>query len=429
MTTFDYTENDLRTPEGNNDLGSFAMFFQRMLYKEVIFPSDLVKPLDTWYGKQLYGVVDQVQNSIVPSRANLVNIPSAATPNLLALNFVVDAFEDLVAHMQKAVIIGVAKRNGTPLLTNMKAERGYVDPNSIYRQYLQQIYLNFVNSRKAQELEDMTNFDSYLSQMMTYLRQIATNVPVTKTAFMVSGMCSMVNSGLTICIDNGPAEEDAYKYQTFIDDPNFDFYLQAAKKFGLSVNKNMPWMLTADLFSDAILKYTNTYILPDGSLVGETNFFDAYYTPTYLTDITILRGLIVDVYKNFVAAKPLYETTRDPHHVHTRYRAPLPTHAHDLLTDKQMLYLYLDLRDNETANTLPATTTMKRNIRDVYSLRPDPSLTAVQNAAGYINGVYRDYIYDSSYLLTLDLFSNLGLDNPSTRGSMSTTGRITQSTY
>jgi hypothetical protein len=77
----------------------------------------------------------------------------------------------------------------------------------------------------------------------------------------------------------------------------------------------------------------------------------------------------------------------------------------DILTDKQMLYLYLDLRDNETANTLPATTTMKRNIRDVYSLRPDPSLTAVQNAAGYINGVYRDYIYDSSYLLTLDLFS------------------------
>jgi hypothetical protein len=323
MTTFDYTEEDLRTPEGNNNLGSYGLFFQRMLYKEVIFPSDLVKPLDTWYGKQLYGVVDQVQNSITAKQATLVTIPSAVNPNLLAMNFMVDAFEALVAHMKKGLIIGVLNREGSPLLTSMKAQKAYVDPSNIYRQYLEQIYQNFIASRTQAQLNAITNFDSYVPQMMQYLRFIASSVPVTKTAFMTSGLCSSVNSGLTICIANGHAGDDAYKYQEFIDDPNFNFYLQAAKKFGLSVNKNMPWMLTADLFSDACLHYLNGYILPNGSLVNKENFFDSYYNPTYLEDVDILQNLIIQVYKNFVDQNPLYESTTGCHTT-TRYRGFLP---------------------------------------------------------------------------------------------------------
>ena len=428
MTTFDYTEEDLRTPEGNNNLGSYGLFFQRMLYKEVIFPSDLVKPLDTWYGKQLYGVVDQVQNSIIANRANLVTIPSAVDPNLLAMNFVVDAFEALAAHMRKGLVIGVLNRTGTALLTNMKAQKAYVDPNNIYRQYLQQVYENFAQSRSRTQMNAITNFDSYLSQMMDYLRSIATTVPVTKTAFMTSGLCSAINSGLTICIDTGHAGDDAYKYQTFIDDPNFDFYLRAAKKFGLSVNKNMPWMLTADLFSDAILHYLNNYILPDGSLVNQDNFFDTYYNPTYLQDINLIKNLIVQVYRNLVEQNPIYEESHNCQ-IKIRYRDLLPSNALELLDDKKMLHLYLDLRNRETGNALPVTPKIKREIRDVYTLQPDTSISKLQNAAEYINVLYRDYIYDSSYLLTLDVLASFRLDNQARSATISTAGAVTQQLY
>ena len=105
MTTFNYTEADLRLPTGDNGLTSYALFFQRMLYKEAIFPSSLVAPLDTWYGKQLYGVVDQTQNSIIAAPENLTPIPTAVTPNLVALNFMVEAFEAFVAHMRKGVVV------------------------------------------------------------------------------------------------------------------------------------------------------------------------------------------------------------------------------------------------------------------------------------------------------------------------------------
>ena len=39
FTTFDYTEEDLENPTGRNSLSSRAMFFQRSLYKEVIYPT------------------------------------------------------------------------------------------------------------------------------------------------------------------------------------------------------------------------------------------------------------------------------------------------------------------------------------------------------------------------------------------------------
>jgi len=434
MTTFNYTEDDLRLPAGDNGLTSYALFFQRMLYKEVIFPSSLVAPLDTWYGKQLYGVVDQTQNSIIAAPQNLTAIPTAVTPNLVALNFMVEAFEDFAAHMRKGVVMGVLRADGTPLLRDMKAKRAYIDPSNIYRQFQQQVYSGFIKSRKVEQLNQIRSFETYLPQMLNYLRLVSQTVPVTKTGFMVSGICSVVNSGLTISIDNGPADDDAYKYQQFIDDPNFSFYLRAAKKFGLSVNKNMPWMLTADLFSDAILKYLNGYILPDGSLVNETNFFETYYQPTHFADVTILKTFIINAYKNFVEQKPLYEvekfsSTCNTTSINTKYRVQLPPDAHDLLTDKQLLYLYLDLRDNETGNSRPPTSKIKREIQSVYSLRPDSSLTAVQNAAEYINLLYRDYIYERSYLMTADVFTRLGLDNQARSGNISTAGAVTQQLY
>jgi|14BtaG_2_1085337.scaffolds.fasta_scaffold21877_1 hypothetical protein len=434
MTTFNYTEDDLQAPIGDNGLSSYALFFQRMLYKELIFPSSLVAPLDTWYGKQLYGLVDQSQNIVTPGLANLRAIPTAVTRNLLALNFVVEAFEDFAAHMRKGVIMGVLRKDGNILLTDMKAKRAYVDPTNIHRQYLQQVYSGFIKSRKQDQLNQISTFEAFLPQMMQYLRTMSKTVPVTKSGFMVSGICSVVNSGLTISIDNGPAGDDAYKYQQFINDPNFSFYLRAAKKFGLSVNKNMPWMLTADLFSDAILKYLNTYILPNGSLIGKTNFFETYYDPVCLVDVGIIKTFIINSYKNFVESHPLYEIEKysprcNTTTVQTKYRTQIPNNASDLITDKQLLYLYLDMRNNESKGARPPTPKIKREIQNVYSLRPDQSITSTQNASEYISLLYRDFIYEPSYLFTLDIFSQLGLDNQARTGTISTAGAVTQQLY
>jgi hypothetical protein len=116
MTTFNYTSFDLQNPGGNNGLSSFALYFQRILYKEAIYPNNVKLPLDTWYDKPYYGRIDREQNTIIAKYESLQPVPSSAVSNLLCLNFVADAFSDFVTHMKNAFILGVVQ----PLNANEK---------------------------------------------------------------------------------------------------------------------------------------------------------------------------------------------------------------------------------------------------------------------------------------------------------------------
>ena len=88
MTTFDYTQFDLQNPSGNNGLSSFALYFQRLMYREAIYPANLKAPLDTWYDKQYYGRIDRKQNTIIPDIDDLAPLQTVGRQNLFALNFV-----------------------------------------------------------------------------------------------------------------------------------------------------------------------------------------------------------------------------------------------------------------------------------------------------------------------------------------------------
>ena len=131
MTTFNYTLFDLQNPAGRNGLSSFAMYFQRAMYKEAVYPTNIPAPLDTWYDKQYYGRVDQQQNTIIPSYDNLAPLTTAARQNLFALNFVAQAFEDFASHMRNATILGVLATDGTnEKIFNPEAYQAYNDPSS-----------------------------------------------------------------------------------------------------------------------------------------------------------------------------------------------------------------------------------------------------------------------------------------------------------
>ena len=120
-TTYDYTTEDLANPVGNNSLSSRAKFYQRSLYKEAIYPTDIVRPLDSWYDKNLYGRVNQQQTVIIPSQEDLVQIQYGVQPNMFSLSFVNRAFTDFVEHMKTAYMTNCINRNGNPSLINIRA--------------------------------------------------------------------------------------------------------------------------------------------------------------------------------------------------------------------------------------------------------------------------------------------------------------------
>ena len=136
MTTFNYTEDDVASPSGNNKLSSRAKFFQRSMYKEVIYPEDVTMPLDSWYDKNLFGRVDPNQRVIVPFDSNLVQVSHAATMGIYCLNFLNDAFSDFVIHMQNAYLTNCINRAGNPALFRIKAVRAYEDPDVRYGTFM-----------------------------------------------------------------------------------------------------------------------------------------------------------------------------------------------------------------------------------------------------------------------------------------------------
>lgn len=197
--------------------------------------------------------MDRVQNTIIPAFSNLVPLRTVAVQNRFALNFVVEAFEEFAAHMRSATILGVLRTdNANDKIYNMKAYQAYNDPTRIYGEYTQQLYNSYLAGLTLDENNKITNFRTFVSSWFNYLNEVAAFIPVTKTSYLLTDACNSFISGLSVSIDLGPAQNDEYKYDNWISDPNFEFYIKAAKKFGLIVNKNTPWVLTADLFSDAI---------------------------------------------------------------------------------------------------------------------------------------------------------------------------------
>ena len=430
--------NTEATPFGNNDLSSYALYFQRLYYKNDIYPSSIVKPLDTWYDKQLYGMVDKTQNTITPRPDQMRAIGPSIDPSIRAFNFVADAFEGLVKHMQKGVITGVLDHKGNLKLTDMKAHVGYRSSTNIYAQYLEQVYTAFIENLPLKDYNEITNFQTFTDKVTAYLKRLSLSLPVTQTNYQLSGITNTLSSGLSVAIDIGQAQNDTYKYNNFISDPNFQFYIKAAKKFGFTVNKNMPWILTADLFSDAIMKYLANYRTSDYTFVTKGSFFDLYYNRTYLNDMDFIQSLIANGYKQFVQNSPLYETTTiadarcgetAPFNFESHLRPMLPMDQVEVVSDKFMVMLYLTLRSNEVNNPLSSLKTMRLDVASVYHTQPNKSLTRAQNGARYINIVFRDYIYDIGYILLNDTIRKEGVDNQARTGNISTAAAVTQQLY
>jgi len=434
MAAFTFNPQDFvnPTPRGKNGLSSFAAYYQRLLYRD-LYPSNIWSPLDTWYDKQYYGKVDRLQNTVLIDPNALKAIKSANTSNLLAANFVVDAFEEFAAHMRNAKLVGVCVSTGNSQMLDMKAQRAYEDPRAIYAGFLNTVFGSF-DTKTPRYTDKIVDFPSFVTEFTRHLKMISGYVPITLTNYLLTGAISGFSSGLTISIDTAPFDDDEYKYESFVKDPNYTFYVRSAKRFGLIVNKNAPWLLTADLFSEAAIKQFSAYGAEEYPL-DEYNFFPVFYNATYLFDMPILKQYIVNSYQSYIERNAYYEKrivseSCGTSKVRETLRAPLPVSnsSDDLLSDKKMVDLYLSLRSIEASVPVKVTKKLKTELNSIYHVRPNPNLTGVENVARYINLIYRDYIYSFGYpALNINIFKNL--DNQIRTGKISTAGSIAQQLY
>jgi len=442
--SFDYAEEDLQNPKGNNDAGTTSTFYHRSLYKERIYPDTFVDSLDIWYDKFLYGRIDQFQNSITPATNNMKTIKKAVGPNINALNVVAVAFEKFSDHMAKAILANAVNRNANPYLLNVQAYKAYDSPNSKYSYHTQKLFNAFYYGLEGKENFQIKDFQSFLRFYRDFLVSLASKAPITKGSFLLSKRCDLFSTGLSVAIASEDCSDDAVKYDKFITDPNFDFFRRCAKKFGFVLNKDAPWILTADLFTSAFEQTAlNAYLTGDGSPITRDNFFDIYYEKAYLTDFDRLITILVNSYTELMRLNPTYDeevgTIDERCSIDAKMRKPLGVKASeiiegsapgDILPPKYLIDLYIDLRQAEAKFplTLSEVKTAKKEAYEVYVVRPRKDLTALQNVADYVNIIYRNYIYGDGAIV-LQARNAKRLDNRVSRGRILVENDISRQLY
>jgi hypothetical protein len=106
-------------------------------------------------------------------------------------------------------------------------------------------------------------------------------------------------SGLIIEIEKGPHGEDEVKGK-FIEDRNFHYISQAARKFGFKIDKNAPWRFVTDLNSDKMKNYMTKY-----DLKNKKEVYDKLYYKSSDYELDIFKHYIWGWYNEYVTLNPM----------------------------------------------------------------------------------------------------------------------------
>jgi len=338
---------------------TISLFNKKETYKNETYPSEDIagsnfpKPIDFWYEKIFYGRADERGDTVYissddPRSSDRFKQLHGDRPQI-ALNFVVDAFLAFKRDFDKAKAF--RRLNLESRISDLEIENAYVNVNSIYKPYIENVTDIFNNTFLANKdrNESVETFDDYLKQFMEFYSIHGNLLPITKTAFIKSQYCTPLVSGLVLELINRDHNDDKEK-EVWLEDPNYSFYSRTAKKYGFLVDKNAPWRLVANVTSPRMKTFMDPVIPIDyppesvealtfvaeqkgtedtvESTLGELfpavknlkdsyakvlenygassvgKLFELYYRKTYLSDIEDLQKKLVTMYENFYNQKP-----------------------------------------------------------------------------------------------------------------------------
>ena len=281
--------------EKNNE-STFELFNKRVVYFGDSSSDTYTNLIDFTAEKIMYGRVSRTFAPIVipQGSSRLKQIPSETltSQGLQALDFVVDAFLDLQQQFLKCSIANKIN-NSDEYLTNLKVYKAYVDPYNRYEQYMRR-YRPILQQDSRMNSTNMENFDIMANGLSEIVGSAGQTNPFTFPAFVKSRKAPINISGLAIEIADLDAANDDEKINSFINSPNWNFYLNTCRTYGFMVDQNVPWRLVADIASEPMLEYARNYNLNSVDEILTFTYQSAYYS--YYQNFT---QILLDMYNQF----------------------------------------------------------------------------------------------------------------------------------
>jgi hypothetical protein len=288
--------------ESNNE-SSKDLFEKRTIYRVDVANSldGYTNLVDFNFGEKfLYGRVSRLFVPIELEPASLNTKYFKAAPALSAINFVVDAFEDLAAYFAKCSAGGQIDPNDTYLST-LQPYAAMPDPNALYSNYLTTQFEEIRGAIKNKNIK-VRNFDEFMLELQLLLQISAPTYPFTKPAFIKSRICPINASGLAVEISDLNTANDEEKINQFVSSKNWEFYVNACRSFGFMVDRNVPWRLVADIASSPMLEYAKEYGFDTTNVI-----LGLGYVPVHLKYFPNFKYHLLNLY-NKVKLKSFLET-------------------------------------------------------------------------------------------------------------------------
>ena len=249
--------------EKNNE-STKDLFQKRVIYRGNLYQTqDHMNLVDFNFAeKYFYGRVSrQFVPIVVNNNKKLKQFISNKDPEkpTRALDFVVDAFEQMASNFRKCAMAGLIDETD-PFLSNLLVHKAYQSHSRLYREYLD-MYLGRIELQFKKRNIVVRNFDEFMTHFMGMLESTVPEYPFTKTAFVRSRFCPVYINGLTIEIADADYANDEEKMNQFINSNNWDFYVNACKNYGFMVDLHRPWRLVADIAGPTMQVYSKRYSL------------------------------------------------------------------------------------------------------------------------------------------------------------------------
>lgn len=283
----------LSSIQNNNTLKTFvdSKFFENFVLQKEYYPYQF----NGWTDKLFYGLVDNSGRAIYPKNSVMAlnsNLNSVSYKNLI---FVVDAFNDLKKY-HTSLQSGNKFENNNSIYINPQAARGAVTLDDIYIAFSNNTYKIFQNIFLSPErVSSIKTFNDFIKIFISFVKISAPIVPLNRSTFVKSKYCDPNLNGLNIDLK---IEVDFNNYQTkadvYLSDPNFDIFIDSAKRFGFYVDKNAPWRLVADLQSPVMRDYYNRYNFTDVDDLLSKCYHVAHYS-----DLEVLKNLLISFWNTF----------------------------------------------------------------------------------------------------------------------------------
>jgi len=303
----------------NRSVGTKETFDLRKVYLSDIVPSS---KYTNFYDSSLvhfYGKVDLDGNIIYPSEKFLSTLPNPNKKSgrtYYALNFVAKAFSDFRDYYLNGIVSGITK--GASPMQVIEPIRGWESMHDIYAANIDSLYSVLINSYLQNpgriagiESAYPKDFDNFIRSTKHLFKAKGGVVKLSRSSFILSTHCPLSTTGLAIEINPKiDYSSDKDKNINFYDNPNFDFYMEALKKFGFMADIDYPGRLIADVGSPAMQEYMSEFGLTLDTL------FETYYYKAENSDYDLIRIYLAQFYNSYVTDYPVKSIVKKRGSVH-----------------------------------------------------------------------------------------------------------------